>query len=86
MAVAFESEDCIEANITTDEKELLFDHEVTQVAILSKVDCYVKFESRDKKAIFHPKNLIFIWHVPCRRLYVRAVSESGKFYAWGEII
>jgi hypothetical protein len=56
------------------------------VAILSKVDCYVKFESRDRKAIFHPANLILIWHVPCRRLYVRAVSESGKFYAWGEII
>jgi hypothetical protein len=86
MAVAFASEDYIEVDITTEEKELSFEHEVTQVAILSKVDCYVKFESRDRKAIFHPKDLIFIWHIPCRRLYVRAVSESGKFYAWGEII
>jgi hypothetical protein len=86
MAVAFASEDYIEADITTEEKELSFEHEVTAVLILSKVDCYVKFNERTAKEVFIPANFPLVWPVICRRLYVRAVSEKGKFYAWGEVV
>jgi hypothetical protein len=82
----FSAYDFVEAEITTKEIELCFEHEVTAVLILSKVDCYVKFNDRTAKEVFIPANFPLVWPVICRKIYVRAVSEKGKFYAWGEVV
>jgi len=80
-------EDYIEAEITREEKELAFEHQVFVVAIYSDVDCYVKFDSHTNKAIKHLADSAYIWFRPCSKLYVRTVeAERGKFYAWGEVI
>jgi hypothetical protein len=78
--------DCIEATIDTSVKVLEFEDWVNLVAILSKVDCYVKFNEPDSKPFIHLANMAYNWFFPIKKLYVQAVSESGKFYAWGEKI
>jgi hypothetical protein len=56
------------------------------VAILSKVDCYVKFNEPTNKPFIHLANMVYNWFFPIKKLYVQAVRDSGKFYAWGEKI
>lgn len=78
--------DCIEAEIDTSVKVLEFEDYMNLVAILSKVDCYVKFNEPTSKPFIHLANVAYNWFFPIKRLIVQAVSEKGKFYAWGEKI
>jgi len=78
--------DCIEGTIDASERVFEFEDWVNLVSIVSDVDCYVKFNEPDSKSFIHLANLVYNWFFPIKRLYVRAVDGSGKFYAWGEKI
>jgi len=78
--------DCIEATIDTTERVFEFGNWVNLVSIVSEVDCYVKFNEPDTKQFIHLARLAYNWFFPVKRLYVKAVSGTGKFYAWGEKI
>jgi len=78
--------DSIEATIDESEKVLEFEDWVNLVSIVSEVDCYVKFNGPTNKQFKHLANLVYNWFFPIKRMYVKAVGGSGKFYAWGEKI
>jgi hypothetical protein len=81
-----EKADCFEADVDTSTKCVDFGDYYNLVAIISKVDCYIRFNEPTNKEFIHLANLAFNWFFPIKRVYVRSTGESGKLYVWVEKI
>lgn len=79
-----EKVDSIVIDVSPSPKYAEFVDYMNLVAILSDVDCYVKFNSAESKPIPIVANLVYNYFFPIKMIIVYSENGIGKLYAWGE--